>query len=171
MPPVGEFQVRVHLGAAVESRSTAALYFPYMMPPLLLRFLISVSWAGLRAGPWTPWNCTRNWVGLRLWAFCRQGFYSFSHALINDLVGSNLLYRVKRRRQGLNNSFHGSYGSNQDTWAVNLLSQHETRRREGQEPAGQWPSPSKISPASQTRLGFAGFNFPSLPPSLVLFQE
>lgn len=28
MPPVGEFQVRVHLGAAVESGSTAAAYFP-----------------------------------------------------------------------------------------------------------------------------------------------
>ena len=28
MPPVGEFQVRVHPGAAVESGSTAAPYFP-----------------------------------------------------------------------------------------------------------------------------------------------
>lgn len=67
-----------------------------------------------------------------------EGFHSFSQALINDPVASNLLCRAKLRRERLNNSFHGSYGHDQDTWAVNLyLNTRETWHRERQEPAGQ----------------------------------
>lgn len=157
------------------------------MPPLLLQFLASVSRAGLQAGPRTPCNRTRNWLRQQLWAFWGRGGGGDSTAFLrlfnSDPVASNLLYRVKLSGCGGNNSFHRSCSDNQDTWAVNLNA-GKTGHHKDAEPArcyaAQRPSPltdrltnftAESSPAPQPGLGFAEFNYPSLPPSLAPVQE